>query len=507
MGRFSGKTCRLSIMLSLTFSFFIVEIIFGYLTNSMALIADSFHMLSDVLALLIAFGCMKISRRNATNKNTFGWVRAEVLGALVNAVFLMALCFSICIEALKRIIKPEDIEQPLNILIVGALGLFINIIGIFMFHGHSSVHGHSHARPVPLDLPRSDDEEAYFSQSGRKNMDDDQENELVSNDLGPIVSGAHNISVLLNDQNYEDAQSIDKTPPYSPVQVIAINGDLDSQLKSPSDQNNGSQQKHLLQNSGAKHHTGEVAGHLNMHGVFLHVLGDAFGSVIVVVNALICMYSTNETLVKYSDPCLSLAIALIITMTTLPLLKESAMILLQTVPTHLNVQDMKAKLIKSIDGVIAMHDFHVWRLAGNKIIATAHIRCQSPEDYMKIAEKIKEFFHREGIHSTTIQPEFVEVNIHALMATNICMLECPKRSQCIQSKCCADASATSDSTTTTTTTMTSPQQMELGLQLTLQSPDSAARPVLQVTRTSSTSTSPAVRQAKSAENLSTSGEQ
>lgn len=62
-----------------------------------------------------------------------------------------------------------------------------------------------------------------------------------------------------------------------------------------------------------------------------------------------------------------------------------------------------------VDGVLAMHDFHVWRLAGNKIIATAHIRCQSPEEYMHIAEKVKQFFHREGIHSTTVQPEFVEV--------------------------------------------------------------------------------------------------
>lgn len=56
-----------------------------------------------------------------------------------------------------------------------------------------------------------------------------------------------------------------------------------------------------------------------------------------------------------------------------------------------------------------MHEFHVWQLAGERIIASAHIRCRNLQDYMQIAEKVKEFFHNEGIHSTTIQPEFVDM--------------------------------------------------------------------------------------------------
>ena len=51
----------------------------------------------------------------------------------------------------------------------------------------------------------------------------------------------------------------------------------------------------------------------------------------------------------------------------------------------------------------------MWQLAGDRIIASAHIRCRNLPDYMQIAEKVKEFFHNEGIHSTTIQPEFVEL--------------------------------------------------------------------------------------------------
>merc|ERR1719244_2477695 len=78
----------------------------------MALVADSFHMLSDVIALVIAYVSVKMSPRE-WSKNTFGWARAEVVGALVNAVFLVALCFSITVEALKRFIEYEELKNPL----------------------------------------------------------------------------------------------------------------------------------------------------------------------------------------------------------------------------------------------------------------------------------------------------------------------------------------------------------------------------------------------------------
>ena len=77
MGRYSGKKCRLVSMFGLTSSFFLVEIIVGYVTNSMALVADSFHMLSDIAALCIAFLSVKMAPKS-WDKNTYGWARAEV---------------------------------------------------------------------------------------------------------------------------------------------------------------------------------------------------------------------------------------------------------------------------------------------------------------------------------------------------------------------------------------------------------------------------------------------
>ena len=143
------KTFRLVAMLSLTFGYFIVELVVGNITNSVALVADAFHMLSDVISLVIAIVAVRISRRQ-TAINTYGWVRAEVVGANVNTVFLLALCLTIVFDAIKRFIQPEPIENVTLLLIVGSVGLGINIIGLFLFqgfHGHShggDSHGHSH---------------------------------------------------------------------------------------------------------------------------------------------------------------------------------------------------------------------------------------------------------------------------------------------------------------------------------------------------------------------------
>jgi zinc transporter 1 len=137
---FQTKTFRLLAMLSLTLTYFVVELVVGNITNSVALVADAFHMLSDFISLIIGIIAVRISKRRS-DINTYGWVRAEVVGANINTVFLLALCLTIVFDAIKRFIQPEPIEKVDLLLIVGAIGLGINIIGLFLFQGF---HGHSH---------------------------------------------------------------------------------------------------------------------------------------------------------------------------------------------------------------------------------------------------------------------------------------------------------------------------------------------------------------------------
>lgn len=369
MGRYTGRKCRLVCMFALTSSFFLVEIICGYVTNSMALVADSFHMLSDIAALIIAFLSVKMSPKK-WSKNTFGWARAEVLGALVNAVFLVALCFSILVESLKRLYEIETIHDPQMILYVGASGLLVNLIGLGLFHQHGGGHGHSHGH-----------------------------------------SHRHASVPKVSD-------------------VINIDDEHDSHDEAdPSD----TKAKSIPNGSANKEHSPSSSGSMNMRGVFLHVLADALGSVIVIASALV-IWLSNWEYKFYVDPVLSILMVILILRSVWPLLVESALILLQTVPTHIQVEAIQRKLITQIDGILAVHEFHVWQLAGDRIIASAHIRCRNLADYMRIAEKVKEFFHDEGIHSTTIQPEFVDLK--GLTDDSDCMLDCPSDKRCAASTCC-----------------------------------------------------------------------
>ena len=137
----SGKLRRLICMLSLTFSFFVVELVVSHITESLAMLSDAFHMLSDVLALAVGLAAVLVSARSGpSQRNTYGWVRAEVLGAVVNAVFLVALCLSISLEAVQRLVAPRPVEHPLLVVIVGAAGLLINLVGLCLFQGQG--HGH-----------------------------------------------------------------------------------------------------------------------------------------------------------------------------------------------------------------------------------------------------------------------------------------------------------------------------------------------------------------------------
>lgn len=154
------KRTRLMCMLGLTFGFFVVEVVVSRVTTSLAMLSDSFHMLSDVLALLVALVAVRFADQTSTSShNTFGWIRAEVLGALVNAVFLTALCFSILLEAVERYTEPHEIENPQVVVWVGLAGLVVNLLGLWLFHGYAG-HGHSHdTMPRKMDSSPTKEEE------------------------------------------------------------------------------------------------------------------------------------------------------------------------------------------------------------------------------------------------------------------------------------------------------------------------------------------------------------
>ncbi|KAJ5999817.1 Zinc/cadmium resistance protein [Penicillium waksmanii] len=143
-----SKTHRIIILLVIDSAFFLLELSTGYAVHSLALVADSFHMLNDVISLCVGLWAVRVANNETNSKMyTYGWQRAETLGALVNGVFLVALCMSIFLEAIQRLVEPQEVQNPKLVCIVGCLGLLSNMIGLVLFHDHShghGGHGHSH---------------------------------------------------------------------------------------------------------------------------------------------------------------------------------------------------------------------------------------------------------------------------------------------------------------------------------------------------------------------------
>lgn len=151
-----SKSNRILILLAIDSLFFLLEIVVGYAVHSLALVADSFHMLNDVISLVVGLWAVRVANSSANTKMyTYGWQRAETLGALINGVFLVALCLSIFLEAIQRFVEPQEVSNPKLVLIVGCCGLASNLLGLVLFHDHGHAHGgeeeehgHSHGDPI-----------------------------------------------------------------------------------------------------------------------------------------------------------------------------------------------------------------------------------------------------------------------------------------------------------------------------------------------------------------------
>uniref|UniRef100_A0A093VHV3 Zinc/cadmium resistance protein n=1 Tax=Talaromyces marneffei PM1 TaxID=1077442 RepID=A0A093VHV3_TALMA len=268
----------------------------GFYTRSLALIADAFHYLNDLIGFIVAYAALKISaKKDSPQDLSFGWQRSRLLGAFFNGVFLLALGVSIFLQSIERFVSLQLVDHPKLVLIIGCVGLALNIISASFLHEHD----HSH-------------------------------NE---------TPGAIDASV-----NTEDGTG----------QVFTLHDNHRHNNLQPSKR-----------------------GHdLGMLGVLIHVIGDAANNVGVIISALIIWLTTYPAR-YYADPAISMAIAIVILSTSIPL------------------------------GVVSVHELHVWRLNQEKALASVHVTISNEtiSDFVQIAKIMNDCFHSYGIHSATVQPE------------------------------------------------------------------------------------------------------
>jgi cobalt-zinc-cadmium efflux system protein len=238
----------LATALTLTASVMVVQIVGAILSGSLALLADAAHMFTDAAALVVALVATAIASRPADDRRTFGYQRAEVLGALANGVILIVLCAWVGIEAVQRLLAPAEAEVEGGLmLVVAAVGMVANAISMWLL---------------------------------------------------------------------------------------------------------GRAQKRSI----------------NVRGAYLEVLGDLVGSIAVIIAAIVIV-TTGFT---QADAIASLLIAILIVPRAIGLLREVVVVLTESAPVDVQVAEIRQHL-RDTDGVVDVHDVHVWQLTRGAPVFSAHV--------------------------------------------------------------------------------------------------------------------------------------
>ncbi|WP_101844773.1 cation diffusion facilitator family transporter [Zhihengliuella sp. ISTPL4] len=238
----------LAISLTLTATVMIVQVVGALLTGSLALLADAAHMFTDGSALVIALIAATVAARPADDRRTFGYQRAEVFGALINAVILIALATVVAVQGVQRLLNPSEVE------VAGGLMLVVAVVGLL-------------ANAVSMWL---------LSRAQRTN--------------------------------------------------------------------------------------------LNVRGAYLEVMGDLLGSLMVIIAAGVILVTGWMP----ADALASLFIAAMIIPRAFVLLKEVFSVLAESAPKGMAVGEIRTHLL-GYDGVVGVHDVHVWQLTRGAPVFTAHV--------------------------------------------------------------------------------------------------------------------------------------
>ena len=130
----NASRSRLTLVLGLSGAYLVAELVGGYLTNSLALLADAGHMFSDVASLVLALFAMRVAQRPPTARRTFGYHRAEILAALANGSALVVAAVWIVVEAWRRLHTPHVVDG-LPMLGIATGGLVVNLAAMALLHG------------------------------------------------------------------------------------------------------------------------------------------------------------------------------------------------------------------------------------------------------------------------------------------------------------------------------------------------------------------------------------
>ena len=371
--------------------FMCVEVVGGYMANSLAILTDAAHLLTDVGAFILALYTLHATTKGSDHVYSYGYHRAEVVGTLASVFTIWALVGAIVVESFSRLhsvyqcatmttkelhagnIACEAVKTQ-TMITIGVLGLAVNLSCAAILSWGGS-HGHSHGLG-----------------GGHGHAHD-------GDDHGHSHGGA-------DDHGHAHGDHVDEDHGHGGHG----HGEHSSSQEDPAGEIHGHSHAH----GEATGSTPKGSGSLALNAAFLHALGDSVQSVGVILAGFFIYYMNQKiyghhteprSLYNLADPCCSLLFSVVTLYTTKSLIWQILAILMETTPEYVDYGALRQEL-SDIAGVENVHDLHVWSLTANQAALSVHVVAV---DQKEVLQRAQDVCSRHGIEHTTIQVDPPEV--------------------------------------------------------------------------------------------------
>ncbi|GMH26668.1 hypothetical protein Nepgr_028511 [Nepenthes gracilis] len=353
----SASMRKLIIAVTLCIIFMSVEVAGGIKANSLAILTDAAHLLSDVAAFAISLFSIWASGWEATPRQTYGFFRIEILGALVSMQSIWLIAGILVYEAVARIINDTGEVKGFLMFVVAAFGLVVNVLmAVLLGHGHDH-HGHGHG-------------------SGHNHGHDDHDH-THGHDLNIYTHHHHHSGHSKPNDTDKNANEADPNEPL---------------LK------DCHQSEYTLKCVPKQQHQRNI----NVQGAYLHVLGDSIQSIGVMVSGAIIWYKPQW---KILDLICTLFFSVIVLGTTIKMLRNILEVLMESTPREIDATKLEKGLCE-MDEVVEIHELHIWAITVGKVLLACHVKIKPEADADMVLDKVIDYIRREyNISHVTIQIE------------------------------------------------------------------------------------------------------
>lgn len=340
----------------LCFTFFLVEVVGGILSGSLAVLSDAAHLAADLSAFIVAISGSHIASLPASDSHTFGLKRTESLAALFSMVSLAILSLGLAVEAIRRMwvilyVGGETTQVDGKLMsTIAFIGVIVNVILAYVL-------GEDHVHMVGSgDCHHDHEHENHDGHSHSHHQHDEESDTLLSS-----PSKGHSYSAVV--------QHLDEVLP---------------------DSSAGNDDGSAVGNHHAKERN------VNLHAAYLHVLADLTQSVVVLVAGLIIWAKPTWQL---ADPICTLIFSILVCYTTVGVIRSSLSVLLEEVPPGVNWEEVY-DAISGVKGVSNVHDLHIWSISHGNFILSVHA---TAEDTEQAYIDIRKACNRRNISHLTVQ--------------------------------------------------------------------------------------------------------